>query len=257
MFTFLNVPFYSGTPEGVWEIVQSWIREKQRKYICVVNAHSLAEAYWHAEVRKTLQEASLCLPDGMPVVWAGKVLGYRQTQRIYGPDLFLYFCQQAAESGYRIFLYGTTNKTLSVLKKNLREKFPHLHIVGSYAPPFRNLSGKEEKNTQSIINRAKPHIVWVGLSTPKQDLWMRLNLPYLHANVLIGVGAAFDFVAGSVRQAPKWMQHWGLEWLFRLLQEPKRLWRRYLINNAVFLFLTVKFFLKRSLGMSRERQYGN
>lgn len=257
MFTFLNVRFYSGTPEGVWNIVQTWIRKEKQGYLCVVNAHSLVEGFWHASVRQALQGADLCVPDGMPVVWAGKALGERETQRIYGPDLFLYFCQQAEKLGYRIFLYGTTDKTLKLLERKLRKKFPRLVIVGRFSPPFRNLTSAEEKKVHSLINSVKPHIVWIGLSTPKQELWMRRNLKYLHARALIGVGAAFDFVAGSVRQAPEWMRHSGLEWLFRFLQEPQRLWRRYLINNVIFLFLTAGFFLKRLLGISGERQYDN
>ena len=165
--------------------------------------------------------------------------GYNHVTRVYGPDLMLALCEYSQSRGFRHFLYGSTPEVLFCLGDNLTKRYPQLKIVGTYAPPFRLLTKKEEQDEIQTINSTEPDIVWIGLSTPKQELWMDKNITRLNAKVLIGVGAAFDFHAGLKKQAPSWMQRNGLEWFFRLLTEPRRLWRRYFINNPTFLMLVL------------------
>jgi N-acetylglucosaminyldiphosphoundecaprenol N-acetyl-beta-D-mannosaminyltransferase len=187
------------------------------------------------EVAKILNDADIATPDGMPLVWAMRSFGWKHQQRVYGPTLMLELCRDAAQTGQRIFLYGGREDTLPILISRLKQRFPGLNICGSYSPPFRPLTKGEEENAQELIRRADPEIIFVGISTPKQEKWMYEHRDSLPGITLIGVGAAFDFHAGRTRQAPGWMQRNGLEWLFRLLVEPARLWRRYLFITPRFL----------------------
>ncbi len=173
----------------------------------------------------------------MPLVWLGKRAGLGTVSRVYGPDLMLHFCRLSALSGYTQYFYGGADGIPEKLAQNLQARFPELKVAGAYSPPFRELTMAEDEEIIEKINKANPDVVWVGLGTPKQDLWMASHRKKLHAPVLIGVGAAFDFHTGRVRQAPKWMQKAGLEWFFRLFMEPRRLWRRYLLYNPWFLWL--------------------
>ena len=175
-------------------------------------------------------------PDGMPLVWACRHAGCTATSRVYGPDLMLEVCERAAQRGWSSFFYGSRDEVTAALVHRLSGSYPDLTVAGRYSPPFRPLEPHEEEEIVERINRSGAAIVWVGLSTPKQERWMARMRPRLEAPVLIGVGAAFDIHAGFLRQAPPWMQRHGLEWLFRVAMEPRRLWKRYLRNNPRFVF---------------------
>jgi N-acetylglucosaminyldiphosphoundecaprenol N-acetyl-beta-D-mannosaminyltransferase len=216
-------------------IIEGWLYADRRDYVCVTGVHGIIESRRDPAVRAIHNAAGLVTPDGMPLVWLLRLAGYRTTARVYGPDLMLELLGRSVPKGITHFLYGATEATLMQLQTKLLARFPGLRIVGTLAPPFRTLTPVEDDEVVAAINRANPDIVWVGLSTPKQEIWMAEHRSFLTANVLLGVGAAFDFHAGRLRQAPSWMQRSGLEWLFRLCQEPRRLGRRYLYGNSRFI----------------------
>ena len=209
------------------------VRRKVRGYICVTGVHGVMEAQSDSRFRAILNDALLCTPDGIPMVWMGRLHGQRQMGRVYGPDLMLAVC---ALPGCRHYLYGGSNGTVHLLKKRLEALFPAVQIVGVYEPPWRPLNPDEETELVAQVEQTQPDIIWVGLSTPKQEKFMAGYLPKLATTLMVGVGAAFDIHSGRVKQAPRWMQRSGLEWFYRLCQEPRRLWRRYLANNPRFLF---------------------
>ena len=210
------------------------VRDRHRGYIAVTGVHGVMEAQEDAAFKNILNRALLCTPDGMPMVWLGKLQGHREMSRVYGPDLMLEVCAWSETSGCRHFFYGGADGVAELLAARLKAKFPKLAVVGCYPPPFRPLSAAEQTELQQQVRAAGPDILWVGLSTPKQEKFMAEFLPKLDVTLLIGVGAAFDFHAGRARQAPRWMQRSGLEWLFRLACEPRRLGGRYLKNNPLF-----------------------
>jgi N-acetylglucosaminyldiphosphoundecaprenol N-acetyl-beta-D-mannosaminyltransferase len=213
-----------------------WISRRARStYICVTSVHGLITAIFDPSFRDVLNRASIVTPDGMPVVWALRSFGRRRQQRVYGPDLMLALCENAAGLRHRIFLYGSRPEVLKELEERLTEKYPGLCIAGTYSPPFRPLTEEEDQYVVQTIRESRASIVFVGISTPKQERWMASHVQKLPNVVLIGVGAAFDFHAGRVRQAPHWMQRAGFEWLFRLMSEPARLWKRYLLVTPLFL----------------------
>lgn len=215
-----------------------WVEEGRRspaRYVCVTSVHGIVTARSDADFRRMLNEADMATPDGMPVVWAMRSFGHRGQQRVYGPTLMLRLCESAERCGHRIFLYGATEDTLAALRRNLLARFPGLQIAGLYAPPFRPLTAEEDADVISRIRQSQADIVFVGISTPKQEAWMFAHKASLPGTVMFGVGAAFNFHAGVVRQAPAWMQARGLEWFYRLLMEPRRLWRRYLLETPLFL----------------------
>jgi len=211
------------------------VGERRQGYICVTGVHGVMEAQDDAVFKMILNDAFLCTPDGMPMVWAGKLAGHREMRRVYGPDLMLEVCAWSETSGAKHFFYGGADGVAELLAQKLKAKFPKLHVVGTFTPPFRALTVAEGKNLAALVAAAQPDILWVGLSTPKQEKFMAEFLPKLDVPLMIGVGAAFDFHSGRVRQAPRWMQHSGLEWLYRLGSEPRRLWRRYGRNNPLFV----------------------
>jgi N-acetylglucosaminyldiphosphoundecaprenol N-acetyl-beta-D-mannosaminyltransferase len=211
------------------------VRERHQGYICVTGVHGVMEAQDDDAFKKILNAAFLCTPDGMPMVWAGKLAGHREMSRVYGPDLMLDVCAWSETSGAKHFFYGGADGVAELLAQKLKAKFPKLEVAGTFTPPFRALTADEEKNLQAIIRAAQPDILWVGLSTPKQEKFMAEFLPKLDATLMIGVGAAFDFHSGRVRQAPRWMQRSGLEWFYRLCSEPRRLAKRYFRNNPLFV----------------------
>ncbi|MEI6077132.1 MAG: WecB/TagA/CpsF family glycosyltransferase [Verrucomicrobiota bacterium] len=211
------------------------IRERRKGYLCVTGVHGVMEAQDDKEFKHILNAAYLCTPDGMPMVWAGKLNGHREMSRVYGPDLMLEVCAWSEGSGAKHFFYGGSEGVAELLAQNLKAKFPQLQVVGTYTPPFRKLTPDEEKCLANQIQAVHPDILWVGLSTPKQEKFMAEYLPKLDVTLMVGVGAAFDFHSGRVKQAPRWMQRSGLEWLYRLGSEPRRLWKRYLRNNPLFL----------------------
>lgn len=239
-----QLPIVASSVGRVVECCHRWIENHEKGYVCVTGIHGVSESMDNPAVKNAYKRARLIVPDGMPLVWIGKMLGYGATQRIYGPDLMRAVCAMAQSKKRNVFMYGTTNRILSQLKTVLRREYPNIHIVGSYAPPFRPLTPVEERDIRAQINATPADIILVGLSTPKQELWMSHFAPTLHANVLIGVGAAFDFIAGTKQQAPKWIRNTGGEWLYRLVHEPRRLWRRYSRSLLVFFRLLIPLIVR-------------
>ncbi|ANL21154.1 MULTISPECIES: WecB/TagA/CpsF family glycosyltransferase [Rhizobium] len=218
--------------------IQKGIEDGRREYVCVRDAHGVVRCQDDPELRSIHNRAFLVTPDGMPLVWALKRAGHVDSDRVYGPDLMLSVFEAGTSKGIRHFLYGATPETLQHLQARLLAKFPEAEIAGSYAPPFHKLSPQEEADIADRLNRSGADIIWVGLSSPKQELWMARMRDRLDASMLIGVGAAFDFHAGLKRQAPRFIQRSGFEWAFRLLCEPRRLWRRYALVVPTFISLT-------------------
>ena len=225
------------------DAIAAAVRARRKGYICVTGVHGVMESQADDAFKKILNAAFLCTPDGMPMVWAGKLAGHREMSRVYGPDLMLDVCAWSETSGAKHFFYGGADGVAEQLAKKLQEKFPKLQVTGTYTPPFRALNEAEVKSLSAQIADGQPDILWVGLSTPKQEKFMAEFLPKLDATLMLGVGAAFDFHTGRVSQAPRWMQRSGLEWLYRLGSEPRRLWRRYLRNNPLFM---LNFFLQKT-----------
>jgi N-acetylglucosaminyldiphosphoundecaprenol N-acetyl-beta-D-mannosaminyltransferase len=236
-FRVLGVRFEALQIPGVMARMEEWIERRDGgHYIAVSNVHGVMESRHNAAFREVLDEADLCVPDGMPVIWIGRLRGHKLKHRVYGPDLLLGFCRETEAKGYRHFFYGGGTGVAEALARKLREEFPKLEIAGTYSPPFRKLTEEEDARVVEMINGAKADVLWVGLGCPKQEMWMREHRERLRVPVQVGVGQAFDIHAGLLRQAPRWMREHGLEWLFRLAAEPRRLWRRYLVYNTEFIF---------------------
>jgi N-acetylglucosaminyldiphosphoundecaprenol N-acetyl-beta-D-mannosaminyltransferase len=204
-----------------------WLTERRPQYICVTPAHSIMDGYCQPKLRSIFNASGMTTPDGMAVVWLLRLKGHRHVQRVYGPDLLLATCKYGLEKGYRHYFYGGQPGVTEKLIEKISMQFPGVQVAGAFTPPFRPHSTKEDEDVINRINKANADIIWVGLSSPKQESWMHSHLGKLNAPVMVGVGAAFDFLSGNKPQAPVWMQHSGLEWLFRLANEPKRLWPRY------------------------------
>ena len=215
--------------------MERWIALGSREYVCVSGVHGIIESQDDPQLLAIHNNAGLVVPDGRPLSWIGRASGHRGMSQCRGADLMLDCCRASVERGYRHYLYGGAEGVPELLAEKLRERFPALHIVGTYSPPFRPLTPEEDVNVVNMINDAKPDFVWVGLSTPKQERWMASHVGRLTAPALLGVGAAFDFHAGLKTEAPRWMHRFGLEWLFRMLAEPRRLGPRYLVNNPRFV----------------------
>lgn len=211
-----------------------WAAAHESRYVCLSNVHSVVLANREQGFGRALRLADMATPDGAPVAWAMRRFGAPAQRRICGPDLMLALCDDAAEAGLPVFLYGSTQATLERLRDNLLRRFPRLRIAGLVSPPFRPLSDAEEDAIVARINDSGAALVFVGLGCPKQELWMQRHRGRIHA-VMLGVGAAFDFHAGTLARAPRWMQRCGLEWLHRLASEPRRLWKRYLVTNSRFI----------------------
>jgi N-acetylglucosaminyldiphosphoundecaprenol N-acetyl-beta-D-mannosaminyltransferase len=220
--------------------VRDWIDRNDRNFVCVTGVHGVMESYRDPTLRKIHNAAGLVTPDGMPLVWLGRRLGFGQIKRVYGPDLMLALCEYSMGKAYSHFLYGGGPEVPEKLAEELKDRFPGLQVAGVYSPPFRELTPDEDEGVIKMINDSGAQIVWIGLSTPKQEKWMSSHLKKLKAPVLIGVGAAFDIHSGLKPQAPAWMRNSGLEWLFRLITEPRRLWKRYAINNPMFVALAAR-----------------
>jgi N-acetylglucosaminyldiphosphoundecaprenol N-acetyl-beta-D-mannosaminyltransferase len=232
----LGVPVSVVDYDGAMDWMDGTIAARGAGYVCVAATHTVMVAQEDAATMDAVLGADLVVPDGQPLVWALRALGRRLPDRVYGPDLMLRHCERAAANGTRVFLYGGRNQgALVQLTLNLRRQFPGLRVVGGVSPPFRDLGDDELDEVAAEINRSGADVVWVGIGVPKQEKWMAAMRHRLRAPVLVGVGAAFDFHAGLVPQAPSWMQSAGLEWAFRLAQEPRRLWKRYLRYNPRFV----------------------
>ena len=236
----VNVPTVVATIDG-------WIRAREPHYICITGVHGVMESQRDEALRRIHNDAGLVTPDGMPLVWLHHLAGNRLVDRVYGPDLMLAVCAHGVTRGYRHFFYGGQEGVAELLSRRLTARFPGLEIAGVYCPAFRNLTEQEEQDLAMAVERSRADVIWVGLGTPKQERWMASHVGRLTAPVLIGVGAAFDFHAGLKRQAPRWMRRSGLEWSFRLVSEPRRLWRRYLMNNPRFVWRV----LLQSAGLKR------
>lgn len=217
------------------QIITDAIAAERKGYITVTGVHGISEAQDDPQFREILNNSFLCTPDGMPTVWMGKLAGHKQIDRVYGPDLMELLCATGVELGWKHFFYGGAEGVAGELKARLQNKFPGLNVVGTFTPPFRSLNADEERALITTVAAAQPDLFWVGLSTPKQERFMATYLPKLDTKIMIGVGAAFDFHAGKVRQAPRWIQRGGLEWAYRIYQEPRRLWKRYARNNPLFI----------------------
>jgi len=215
-------------------------------YVCVTSAHGLVECWYNPEFRPIFNNSGLTTPDGMSIVWLLRAMGYDEVSRVYGPDLLLRICEHSINKGYKHFFYGGAPGVPEKLAQCLIEQYPGLKIVGTYSPPFRELTADEDRDIVNQINETNADFVWVGLGTPKQEIWMDGHVNQLNTAVLIGVGAAFDFISGTKNQAPKWIQGSGLEWLFRLATEPRRLWKRYIQYPyfAVLIFFQMIAILK-------------
>ncbi len=226
------------------ERILQWIKEKRKTYVCVAPVSTVMDCQRDAGYRDIVNSAGMVTPDGMPVVWIGKWKKHSHIERTYGPDLIKTMCRLSEREGCRHYFYGGSEATCRRLAEKLQRQFPRLQIAGQYSPPFRDIHGRETQEVIDRINAGNPDILWVGLGAPKQDYWMFYHRDKLDVPVMIGVGAAFDFLAGTKVQAPVWIQRSGFEWLFRLCCEPKRLWRRYLFGNSQFVYLLLKDFLK-------------
>ncbi|MEM7790162.1 MAG: WecB/TagA/CpsF family glycosyltransferase [Verrucomicrobiota bacterium] len=216
--------------------VIEWAQQKESRYVCVTNVHVVMEGYDSDSYRKVINDGDLVTPDGVPLVWSLRALGVPDATRVYGPDLTLHICEAAAKAGVKIGLYGGTEESLSDFVRILKERYPGIEVPCAISPPFRPLTDEEDERFTREIAESGAQVLFVGIGCPKQERWMaehkgKLDMP------MLGVGAAFDFHSGRVKQSPAWMQKLGLEWLFRLLMEPKRLWRRYAWHNPRFIVL--------------------
>lgn len=228
------------------DTIESWITDRKQRYVCITGAHGVMESQHDQTLRTIHNQAGLVTPDGMPLVWMSRLLGHSRTRRVYGPDLMRALSALSAKRGYKQFYYGGDVGVADALAATLSRTYPGLAVTGTLSPPFRPLSSEEDAGIVAQINAAKPDIVWVGLSTPKQEYWMASHAGRIEAPVMIGVGAAFDFLAGRKAQAPLWMQRNGLEWLFRLGQEPRRLFRRYVWIVPGFLLAASGLLVRRA-----------
>lgn len=217
-----------------------WVGQKQRTYVCVAPVSTLVDAQRDPRYLAVVNGAGMVTPDGMPVVWLARSKGCQDIARTYGPELMLEACNYGQDLGLRHFFYGGTEETLRKLQQKLQVLFPRMQVAGVYAPSFKPQVWKEDQEVIDLINNSQADIVWLGLGSPKQDFWMHLHRPLLNAPVIVGAGAAFDFCSGVKPQAPRWMRPLGLEWFFRLCCEPKRLWKRYLIGNSLFIYYVLK-----------------
>lgn len=244
----LGIPLALANYASTMDWMDAVIAGDHRVCLSAAAVHLVMVAQEDDETRRAVL-ATMTVPDGQPLVWALRALGHPQASRVYGPDLMANYCERSTRTGTRMFLYGgRTDEALAQLQERLLQRFPGLQIVGAYSPPFRSLTADEERDVVAQINASRADVVWVGTGQPKQEKWMAAMRDRLEAPILAGVGAAFDFHAGLVPQAPAWMQRIGLEWSYRLAREPRRLWRRYARYNPRF----VAGFLRQYIAHRRE-----
>lgn len=229
--------------EAIRRIVE-WGAGHESRYVTLCNVHSVVTASQDANFREVIQGADMALPDGAPVAWAMRHDGFPQQRRLNGPDLMWRYLAKAELIGQSVFFYGSTDTTLERLRIQITTAFPKLHIAGLYSPPFRELSVEEDQSDVDLINASGANAIFVGLGCPKQEVWMAQHRGRIHG-VMLGVGAAFDYHAGTIQRAPAWMQKTGLEWFHRLCSEPRRLAHRYTNTNSIFLYRTFMHMLMR------------
>lgn len=215
---------------------QQALAEKSKGYICVTGVHGIMEARRDRKLSRIFDHAMMVVPDGMPTVWVGHLQGHRHMERVAGPDLMLEIFKRAEFRDVTHFFYGGKEGIADELSAGMKQRFPWLRILGSYTPPYRELSNEEEAELVRQVHVLKPDIIWVGISTPRQEEFMTHLLPKLSTTLMFGVGAAFDFHTGRIKDSPAWVKRAGLQWLHRVIQDPRRLWKRYLINNSAFLW---------------------
>jgi N-acetylglucosaminyldiphosphoundecaprenol N-acetyl-beta-D-mannosaminyltransferase len=216
---------------------ESVIRSRDKGYVCVTDVHGIIEAQSDVGFREILNGSIMTTPDGMPLVWVGRIQGHKRIRRVYGPDYLLEMCRVSIERGHRHFFFGGKPGVAERLALELSKRFPGLQVAGTYTPPFRPLSSSEEETLEALVAETKPDVFWVGLGSPKQERFMAQYCGKLDAKLMVGVGAAFDIHSGNVKEAPKWLKDAGLQWLHRLIQEPRRLWRRYLNCVPNFIWM--------------------
>jgi N-acetylglucosaminyldiphosphoundecaprenol N-acetyl-beta-D-mannosaminyltransferase len=234
------------------ETIDAWVRERRRDYVVLTGAHGVVEMQRDEELRAINNAAGLVTPDGMSVVWVGRLRGFRQIEKVYAPDLMRGVFAHGVQRGYRHFLYGGDEGVADLLAGKLRAAYTGIDVVGTHCPPFRPLTEEETADVAAGINASRADIVWVGIGCPKQERWMARFRPLLDASVLVGVGAGFDFLAGAKAEAPAWIKYSGFEWLFRLAFEPRRLWPRYSEVVPGFLRLALAEELTRLAGVARR-----
>jgi N-acetylglucosaminyldiphosphoundecaprenol N-acetyl-beta-D-mannosaminyltransferase len=242
----LGVPVAMTDYRGAVDAMDAMVDGRERGYVCAVAVHSLTVALDDPDMADALRGATFVVPDGMPVVWAANILGGHLKERVYGPELMLRYSERCAERGHRVWLYGGRDQgSLAQLALNLRRRLPGINIVGGYSPPFRPMTEEEEDTLVEQVNDARPDVLWVGIGVPRQEKWMARMRARLDVPVMCAVGAAFDFHAGRISQAPTWMQQRGLEWIYRLAQEPRRLLPRYVYSNPRFVLAFARQYLSR------------
>jgi N-acetylglucosaminyldiphosphoundecaprenol N-acetyl-beta-D-mannosaminyltransferase len=234
--------------ECALERVERTLRLRQKGYVCAISVHGVLEARRDTSVAQAFEDAAMVVPDGTPMVWVGRLQGRGAMRQVTGPDLMREIVSRTEFAGYSHFFYGGRQGVALELALTWMRKFPGTRIAGTYTPPFRDLTAAEESKLIDVLNQSKPDIIWVGISTPRQELFMRRILPHLESGVMFGVGAAFDFHTGRVRDCAAWIKRMGLQWLHRLVQDPRRLWRRNLWN-ATFLWHI-------ALQLAGHRKYG-
>jgi N-acetylglucosaminyldiphosphoundecaprenol N-acetyl-beta-D-mannosaminyltransferase len=242
----LGVGIHAINMEQAIAVIDHAVRNRRKGYVCVTGVHGVMEAQSDSEFKEILNNSLLTTPDGMPTVWVGRLQGFQHMDRVYGPDLMLEVCRLSEERGYTHYLYGGNEGIAEKLADALRRRYPKIDVVGLNTPPFRPLNPAEEQALQEQVMKTRPDFVWVGLSTPKQERFMADHIGALDCTLMLGVGAAFDVHTGVMKDAPQWVKRAGLQWIHRLLQEPSRLWRRYLINNPRFIFNIIRQLLRES-----------
>lgn len=224
------------------------IQSNSKGYICATDVHTIIEAQSDSFLRGILNRSFLTTPDGMPIVWVARLRGFKNVSRVYGPDFMLELCRHSVSRGYRHFLFGGNEGVADDLRKKLTSRFPGLQVVGTFTPPYRALNAVEERDLETLLAETMPDIFWVGLGSPKQERFMAEYYQKLNTKLMVGVGAAFDFHSGRVKEAPEWLKETGFQWAYRLIREPRRLWKRYL--NCV-----PRFIVAIALQLSRIRRY--
>jgi N-acetylglucosaminyldiphosphoundecaprenol N-acetyl-beta-D-mannosaminyltransferase len=216
--------------------ISDYIRSFRKGYVCLIGVHGIAEAQNNLGLARMFADATLMVPDGMPTVWIGQLQGFRQMERVAGPDLMVEVFGRPEFAHCRHFLYGGKEGVAEQLKDALLRRFPWVHIVGTFTPPFRELTIDEEQSLASQLEALGTDMLWVGISTPKQERFMSRMMLYLNSTLMFGVGAAFDYHTGRIKDSPRWMKRAGLQWLHRLIQDPRRLFWRYVRSNSLFLW---------------------
>jgi N-acetylglucosaminyldiphosphoundecaprenol N-acetyl-beta-D-mannosaminyltransferase len=222
--------------DGAVALADRWIIAGKPGYICVTGVHGIMEAQYDAGFRRVLNGSVVNTPDGMPMTWVGWLQGFREMDRVFGPDFMAAVCRLSVERGYRNFFLGGKPGVAQLLAERLKATYPGLVIAGTFTPPFGTLSSLDEEAILNAVQSSRSHIVWVGLGSPRQEWFMARWIDRFHVPLLVGVGAAFDFHTGALRDSPHWVKRSGLQWIHRLMQEPKRLWPRYLRNNPAFIW---------------------